>query len=93
MEYLVLFLITILQNASFTLVSRARNSDSIMFHGMAAIASNGIWFIVVNKVVKSTDSLIAGIVYTIAAVTGSISMHYISMKYFETWFKKKPKNG
>jgi hypothetical protein len=89
MEYIILFLMTILQNASFTLVSRARNSDSILFHGLAAVASNGVWFIVVNRVVKSTDSLLAGVVYTIAAVVGSIGMHYLSMKYFEKWFKKK----
>jgi hypothetical protein len=91
MEYVLLFLMTILQNASFTLVSRARNSDSLLFHALAAIGSNGAWFITVNRVVKSTDSVTAGIVYTAAAVIGSIAMHYISMKYFEKWFKKKTK--
>lgn len=81
---------TILQNASFTLVSRARNSNSIIFHGLAAIASNGIWFIVVNKVTaKDANTLALGIVYTIAAVIGSILMHYISMKHLEVWFKAK----
>lgn len=94
MEYVVLFLMTILQNASFTLVSRARNSDSIMFHGLAAVLSNGIWFMVVNQIVnKDVNTFALGITYTIAAVIGSISMHYISMKYFEKWFKKKPKNA
>lgn len=91
MEYVLLFFMTILQNASFTLVSRARNSDSILFHALAAVASNGIWFIVVNKVVAKTNTFWLGVTYTVAAVIGSILMHYISMKYFEKWFKKKPK--
>lgn len=92
MEYIILFFMTILQNASFTLVSRARNSDSIIFHGLAAVLSNGIWFIVVNQVVnKGVNTTALGITYTVAAVIGSISMHYISMKYFEKWFKKKPR--
>ena len=84
---------TILQNASFTLVSRARNSDSILFHGLAAVLSNGIWFIVVNQVVKKdANTVLLGVTYTVAAVIGSILMHYISMKYFEVWFKKKSKS-
>jgi hypothetical protein len=94
MEYVILFLMTILQNASFTLVSRARNSDSILFHGLAAVLSNGIWFIVVNKVVQQGVNTVAlGLTYTTAAVIGSIAMHYISMKYFERWFKTKKKDA
>jgi hypothetical protein len=89
MDYLILFLMTILQNASFTLVSRARNSDSVLFHGLAAVASNGIWFMVVNKVVAKTNTFWLGVTYTVAAVIGSILMHYLSMKYFENWFKKR----
>ena len=34
--------LVILQDASFTLVSRARNSDSITYHTLASILSNGI---------------------------------------------------
>ena len=37
-------LFLVLQNMSFTLVSRARNSGSLAFHAVAAIGSNGIWF-------------------------------------------------
>lgn len=88
MSYIILFFVTILQNASFTLVSRARNSKSMIFHGLAAIASNGIWFIVVNRVVNKDNMVQTGIVYTIAATTGSILMHYFSMKHFEKFFEK-----
>lgn len=89
MDYVILSFVTILQNASFTLVSRARNSNSILFHGLASVLSNGIWFIVVNKVVTDTNMLTTGIVYTISAVTGAILMHYVSMKWLEKWFKAK----
>ena len=35
----------VLQNASFTIVSRARNSGSDWYHAIAAVFSNGIWFL------------------------------------------------
>jgi len=90
MNYFLLFLVTILQNGSFTLVSRARNSDSILFHAIASVLSNGIWFIVVRQVTqKDPNTVLLGVVYTLGAVTGSILMHYLSMNYFEKWFKKK----
>ena len=83
---LKMFGLVVLQNASFTLVSRARNSDSYLFHGIAATLSNGIWLLVFRNLVQNFDSETLMFVYLIASVTGSVGMHYISMKYFE---KKK----
>ena len=89
-DYILLFFSTILQNASFTLVSRARNSNSILFHALASVLSNGIWFMVINQITKKdVDTLMMGITYTTAAVIGSVSMHYISMHYLEKKFKAK----
>ncbi len=89
MDYIILFFTTILQNASFTLVSRARNSPSLFLHGLTSVFSNGIWFIVVNMITqKQVSTLWLGVTYTIAAVIGSLGMHYLSMNYFEKWFKK-----
>ncbi len=79
--------LTILQNASFTLVSRARNSNSILYHTIASVLSNGIWLLVIRQVVTNFDNWILMVTYLVGAVIGSISMHYIAMKYFE-----KPKN-
>ena len=81
----MLFLV-ILQNASFTLVSRARNSSSLLYHGIASVLSNGIWLLVIKNVVQNFDNVNLMIVYLIGSVTGSLLMHYVSMKYFE---KKK----
>ena len=75
--------LTILQNASFTLVSRARNSPSIMYHGIASVFSNGIWLLVIREVTLSFGTWYLMIAYVIGAVIGSISMHYVSMRYFE----------
>lgn len=86
MEILKMLFLVILQNASFTLVSRARNSNSISFHAISSVLSNGIWLLVIKNVVQNFDKPIMMIVYIIGSVIGSISMHYISMKYFE----KKP---
>ena len=80
--------LTILQNASFTLVSRARNSDSIMFHAGASILSNGIWLLVIRQVVTNFDNWQMMVAYLIGAVIGSVGMHYVSMHYIEKKFKK-----
>lgn len=78
--------LVILQNASFTLVSRARNSNSLLYHTVASVLSNGIWLLVIRQVVLNLDNWILMTTYLVGAVIGSISMHYIAMKYFE---KKK----
>jgi hypothetical protein len=83
----------IIQNASFTLVSRARNSKSLVYHAWASLFSNGIWFasqfILIDNIVqilKTSDLVLAvttGTVYIGATMTGSLSMHYIAMHYLE----------
>lgn len=75
--------LVILQNASFTLVSRARNSKSLLYHGIASVLSNGIWLLVIRQVVTNFDKPILMWTYLIGSVVGSVSMHYIAMKYFE----------
>lgn len=85
-EILKMLGLVILQNASFTLVSRARNSSSIWYHGIASVLSNGIWLLVIRQVVLNLDNYAMMLTYLVGSVTGSIGMHYIAMKYFE---KKK----
>jgi hypothetical protein len=85
-EILIMLGLTIIQNASFTLVSRARNSTSISYHATASILSNGIWLLVIKNVVTNFGDTTLMVTYLIGSVIGSISMHYVAMKYFE---KKK----
>lgn len=82
-EILLMFGLTVLQNASFTLVSRARNSNSLTYHTIASVLSNGIWLLVIRNVVANFDNWILMVTYLIGAVCGSVTMHYISMHYFE----------
>ena len=86
MEIIKMFALVVLQNASFTLVSRARNSNSLSYNAIASVLSNGIWLLVISKVVQNFDSPKMMIAYLLGSVVGSVAMHYLSMKYFE---KKK----
>ena len=82
-DILMMLGLTILQNASFTLVSRARNSKSIPYHAVAAVLSNGIWLLVIRQVVLNLDKWWLMVAYLVGSVTGSILMHHIAMKYLE----------
>ena len=54
-EILKMLGLVILQNASFTLVSRARNSKSLLYHGISSVLSNGVWLLVIRQVVNNFD--------------------------------------
>jgi len=82
-EALKMFFLVVLQNASFTWVSRARNTGSIKHHAIASVFSNGIWLLVIRQVVYNFDNYFLMGLYVFAAVTGSILMHWISMNYLE----------
>lgn len=92
-QILTMLGLTVLQNASFTLVSRARNSSSITFHAVAAILSNGIWLLVIRHVVTNLDSWPLMATYLVGSVTGSLAMHHISMNYFENKNRRKNENS
>lgn len=78
------FLITIAQNASFTLVSRARNSGSLLYNGLASILSNGIWFFVVKQVVDNNYPVWqSASVYISAATIGSVLMQWVAIRFLE----------
>jgi hypothetical protein len=83
----LLFFSTVLQNASFTLVSRARNSKSLVFHLLAALASNGVWLLVIRQIVTHLDSVPLCLTYLVGSTFGSVLMHYVSMNFFEKKIK------
>jgi len=85
------FLLLVVQNAAFTWVSRARNSGSLSYHAVAALFSNGVWFVsqlfLIGMVAKP-DMPIAelvklGLVYVAGTVTGSVLMHWFAMSTLE----------
>lgn len=86
MNLLILFILVIVQNASFTLVSRARNSGSLKYNAVASIFSNGIWYLVIQQIVTKPNDWLTAIVYVAGATFGSVLMQWMSIRYFE---KKK----
>lgn len=85
-QILTMFGLTVLQIASFTLVSRARNSNSLKYHTIASVLSNGIYLLVLRQVVTNLGDITMMATYLVGSVIGSILMHYVAMNYFE---KKK----
>lgn len=98
MKWFIWAFILILQNASTTWASRARNSGSVAYHGVASVASNGVWFIsftiLTDSVLKAAASgstaswLGLFLFYTTFTVMGATLAHYLSMTYLETGKRK-----
>ena len=96
MKWIAWSLLLLIQNASFTLVSRARNSGSFGYHAVAAVFSNGIWFasqivlidIVVRSLKTPAEIAVAGAIYIASTVVGSVSMHYVSVRWIEKGKRK-----
>lgn len=88
----------LIQNASFTMVSRARNSASVVYHAIAAVFSNGVYFCVlyfsVNKIAdaqKSHSALLfaaTAAFYTLFTVIGGVSAHSLLMRFVERGKRK-----
>lgn len=87
-ETLQLFALVLLQNASFTLVSRARNSKSYAYHASAAVCSNGMYLLVFRQLALNLDNNAALLTYLVASVIGSVLMHWAVQRFIE-----KPSNA
>lgn len=83
----------VVQNASFTIVSRARNSSSDWYHAIASVFSNGIWFLSqtflfvgLMEIVRTASWGQWGVllaVYVVSTVIGSVSAGRIARNYLE----------
>lgn len=93
MTYLLWAVFLVLQNASFTWVSRARNSGSDWYHASAAVFSNGFWFVsmfitfsIFDSIMESGDWVLGvevGLLYIAATVTGSVAAGKFLRAYVE----------
>lgn len=79
------------QNYAFTFVSRARNSASIKSHAIAAIQSNGVWFLQSLFVYSTFMDILTGkagiwkaigaaLYYTVFTMSGSLYAHYVRLR-------------
>jgi len=81
----VMMLMAFAQNVSFSIVSRSRNRDSKLYHFVAAIASNGVWFMTMKYLVVTQQmTWLLFIPYTVGTVCGSVTGQAVSM-----WIEKK----
>ncbi len=76
---LVLMVLAFVQNVSFSIVSRSRNRNNMKFHMIAAVFSNGIWFLTFRELVTRDMSLALFPWYCIGTVAGSLCGVKISM--------------
>jgi hypothetical protein len=98
MLYFLWAVLLVLQNASFTWVSRARNSGNDWYHAAAAVFSNGLWFLAyfitfdrVWAVLKTGDVLLGvwiGLLYITCTVFGSVFAGRFLRKYVERGSRK-----
>lgn len=86
------FFLLMVQNAAFTWVSRARNSGSYAYHAVAAVFSNGVFFVsqffMIGMVAKPgmplSEAMTLGAIYIAGTVIGSVAMHYASINWLES---------
>lgn len=93
MRWFVWAIVLLIQAGSSTWASRARNTASLRYHGVAAIFSHGVWFIsqvfMLDTVVGAARAgawplvIGTGLFYTTFSVLGSILGHWVSARYFE----------
>lgn len=76
---LTLMVLAFVQNVSFSIVSRSRNRNNMKFHMIAAVFSNGIWFLTFRELVTRDMSLALFPWYCIGTVAGSLCGVKISM--------------
>ena len=76
---LLLMLLAFVQNVSFSIVSRSRNRNNMTYHLIAAIFSNGVWFLTFRHLVTAKMDLALFVPYTIGTVSGSLVGQRISM--------------
>ena len=79
-----IFVLAIIQNVSFSLVSRSRNGDNKSYHLIAALFSNSIWFLTFRELMMGDMSFILFIPYVVGTLIGSTYGMTLSMK-IENW--------
>lgn len=76
---LTVLVLAFVQNISFTMVSRARNRDSMVYHAAMAVMSNSIWFLTMRELVVADLTIWLIFPYVLGTVAGSLSGAQISM--------------
>ena len=97
-KFAIWAVILMLQSVSSTWASRARNTGSIGYHGIAAVFSHGVWFISNVLLIDTVTSqarggawgtvAAIGIFYTTFCVAGGVLAHWASVRWLEKGSRK-----
>lgn len=92
-QWIVWAAILMLTNGTGTLASRARNTPSVGYHTVAALASHGTYILgqligldLLIEAINTRDrglALTVCTVYALASTLGSVIVHWVAMRYFE----------
>lgn len=92
-RWIVWMIVLAVTQGSGTLASRARNTPSFTYHGMAAMFSHSCFFVaqvigidVIVEVLRTRSivlALTAFAVYSLSSTAGSITAHYVAITFFE----------
>ncbi|MFC1751579.1 hypothetical protein ACFLY5_00335 [Patescibacteria group bacterium] len=73
------------QNISFSLVSRSRNRNVYNYHLLAAVCSNGVWYLTFSHLVNYAAPIEMIVTYLCGTSLGSLFGQYISKDKIEPW--------
>ncbi len=82
-QFMTITAMLLAQNATFTLVSRARQSNNLILHGLFAIGSNGFFIFVITTFAANYSNLYLKFWYIVCTVVGSVHAHHLSMSKIE----------
>lgn len=79
-----MFLLALVQNISFCVVSRSRNRGHQTYHMVAALFSNTVWFLTFREMVRSEMDWMLFAPYVAGTMIGSMYGVKLAMK-IEKW--------
>lgn len=88
MDWLIWGSLLVLQNATHTVSSRAKNSSSLWYSAWAGVFSNGTWFLsqffIVGHLVRAQDDpkrlAMVAIYYITLTVAGTVGAHAFCLR-------------
>jgi len=86
LSLLAVYGLAVAMRFSFMLVSRARNRDNILYHALASIFSNGIWFLTFKQLYDVGLELPFLVPYIVGVASGSLLAYNVSI-----WIERRIK--
>ncbi len=83
-----IFLLAFAQSISFTMTSRSKNRDHMLYNGFCAILSNGIWLLMMRELFVAELSYVLFAPYILGTASGSMFGAKVSMR-IEKWLGAK----